>query len=338
MARADLLKELLASYRRNDDSRFEEIAEKIIEEERKKHHTVLANDLENIMQADTGTRNSGRSVDHFSPPTDSDSGLPLVEVKEPSRRLEDLVLDEETLQVLQKVMYEFREWDILKMNGLSPVHRILFCGPSGCGKTATAEAVSSELGLPLLYVRFDAIVSSFLGETSENLRKVFDFASKDQWVILFDEFDALGQSREEKSEHGEMKRVVNSLLQVMDNFQGRSLMIAATNYEESLDRAIWRRFDEVVGFDLPTESDLRRLIKKRLSPVKFDSNHVDMLVEKLTGSTFADAERVCLDVRKSCVLRGMNEVTIDDIEEALSRFDYRDSVLSRAFSDRGSTD
>ncbi|MCS3650380.1 AAA family ATPase [Salinibacter ruber] len=338
MARADLLKELLASYRRNDESRFEEIAEEIIEEERKKHHTVLANDLENIMQTDTGPWESNGPVDQSNLPTDSDSGLPLVEVKEPSRRLEDLVLDEKTLQVLQKAMYEFREWDVLKMNGLSPVHRILFCGPSGCGKTATAEAISSELGLPMLYVRFDAIVSSYLGNTSENLRKVFDFASKDQWVILFDEFDALGQSREDKSEHGEMKRVVNSLLQVMDNFQGRSLMIAATNYEESLDRAIWRRFDEVVGFDLPTESDLRRLIEKRLSPVEFDSSHVDMLVGNLTGATFADAERVCLDVRKSCVLRGMNEVTDDDIKEALTRFDYRNSVLSKAFSDKGSTD
>jgi SpoVK/Ycf46/Vps4 family AAA+-type ATPase len=333
MARADLLKELLASYQRDDNTRFEEIAAEIIDEERKKHHTVLANDLENIMQSDTSSRRKNSSVNHLSPPSDDDSGLPLVEVKEPSRHLEDLVLDKETRQVLQKAMYEFREWDTLQMNGLSPVPRILFCGPSGCGKTATAEAVSAELGLPLLYIRFDAIVSSFLGETSENLRKVFDFASKNQWVILFDEFDALGQSREAKSEHGEMKRVVNSLLQVMDNFQGRSLIIAATNYEESLDRAIWRRFDEVIGFDLPSESELRRLIEKRLSPVEFESNHVDLLVENLTGATHADAERVCLDVRKSCVLRGMNKVTKDDITEALTRFDYRDSILSKAFEE-----
>jgi SpoVK/Ycf46/Vps4 family AAA+-type ATPase len=333
MARADLLKELLASYQRGDESRFEEVAEQIIEEERKKHHSVLANELESIMQSYTDSKPRADSSDFNQLPTDTESEVPLLEVKEPQRYLDDLVLDDETRHVLQRAMYEFREWDILKSNGLDPVQRILFCGPSGCGKTATAEAIASELGLPLLYIRFDAIVSSLLGETASNLRKVFNFASKGQWVVLFDEFDAIGQSRDADSEHGEMRRVVNSLLQVMDNFKGRSLLIAATNYEESLDRAVWRRFDEIIRFDRPTEDELVSLIKMRLSPVDFDKSHVNTIVNYLSGTTFADAERVCFDIRKSCALKGMKSVTDDDVEQAISRYEYRRSALSSISSD-----
>jgi SpoVK/Ycf46/Vps4 family AAA+-type ATPase len=327
MARADLLKELLASYQRDDDSRFEEVAGEIIEEERKKHHSVLANELESIMQSYTDT-GLGVLTDQAPPPKDAESEVPLLEVKRPQRFLDDLVLNEETRFILQRAMYEFREWDVLKANGLDPVQRLLFCGPSGCGKTATAQAISSELGLPLLYVRFDAIVSSLLGETAANLRKVFDFAKKGQWVVLFDEFDALGRSRDLDSEHGEMRRVVNSLLQVMDNFDGRSLLIAATNYHESLDQAIWRRFDEVIGFHLPTDKELQELIRLRLSPVDVDPDQVNRIVDNLLEATFADAERVCMDIRKSCALKGMKKVTSEDIEQAISRFEYRTSVLS----------
>jgi len=337
MARADLLKELLASYRRDDDARFKETAEKIIEEERKKHHTVLAKELESIMHSDTRKLESSQSAEQSRPPTDADSELPLVEVKEPGRYLDDLVLDDDTRQVLQRMMYEFREWDILKANGLDPVQRVLFCGPSGCGKTATAEAVSSELGLPLLYIRFDAIVSSLLGETATNLRKVFDFASQGQWVVLFDEFDAIGQSRETETGHGEMKRVLNSLLQIMENFDGHSLLIAATNFGESLDRAIWRRFDEVVGFRMPEEEDLRALIEMRLSPVDFDDDQVDKIVEGIGEATFADAERVCFDIRKSCALQGSDNVSDADVKNAISRFDYRNAVLSSVSSPMGET-
>ena len=120
---------------------------------------------------------------------------------------------------------------MLKTYGLRPSDRILFCGPPGCGKTLTAEVIASELGRPFAVVRTDSVVSSFLGETAANLRKVFDFAAATPSVMLFDEFDALGKEREDASEHGELRRVVNAVLQMLDAYDGRSLILAATNHE-----------------------------------------------------------------------------------------------------------
>ncbi len=128
---------------------------------------------------------------------------------------------------------------VLEANGLVPIRRVIFCGPSGCGKTAMAEAMSAELAIPMLYVRFDAVVSSLLGETAANLRKVFEYARRGQWVLFFDEFDAIGRSRDDTTEHGEIKLVLNSFLQIVDNFDGRSLVIAATNFEQVLDPAVY---------------------------------------------------------------------------------------------------
>lgn len=333
MARSDLIKRLLASYRRRDYSEFEEVASEIIEEERKKQHPVLANELERIMHSNRDVRDTRKTQNYEPPPSNSESDASLIEIREPNRYLDDLVLDEKTRNVVERMMYEFREWEVLEANGLHPVHRILFCGPSGCGKTATAESVATQLSLPLLYVRFDAVVSSLLGETAANLRKVFDFASRGQWVILFDEFDAIGRSRDDSTEHGEIKRVVNSLLQLMDSFRGRSLLIAATNYEKSLDSAIWRRFDEVIRFGMPTVDQIRELVERKLEPVRVDRQQIRSVASALTDATFAEAERVCLDIRKSCALRGMRQVSNEDIEQALSRFDYRRSVIDNLSSD-----
>jgi SpoVK/Ycf46/Vps4 family AAA+-type ATPase len=175
--------------------------------------------------------------------------------------------------------------------------------------------MATELGLPLLYVRFDSVVSSLLGETAANLRKVFDYASRGQWVVLFDEFDAIGRSRDDATEHGEIKRVVNSYLQIMDGFTGRSLVISATNFEASLDPAVWRRFDEVLRFEKPTTEQVMCLVRKLLKPLRFDSGQVQTIGERLESATFADAERVCLDIRKECAMRGKKTVTVRDVED-----------------------
>ncbi|MDE2815634.1 MAG: ATP-binding protein, partial [Chloroflexota bacterium] len=197
---------------------------------------------------------------------------------------QDLVLDVETQDLLFKVMREFVEWDVLEENGLRPSHKLLFCGPPGCGKTATAETIAGELGLPLIYVRFDSVVSSLLGETATNLRKVFEFIGRDTWIVLFDEFDAIGRSRDDITEHGEIKRVVNSFLQMLDNFDGRSLIVAATNFEQALDPALWRRFDEVVRFERPTQVQIERLMKIRLQPFSNSRLSIREYANQLEGS------------------------------------------------------
>jgi len=331
MARADLLKRLFDSYQRKDDQEFRKAADEIIEEERKKHHVTVANDLLRCLR--NGSRDCAvRQPRQFAsepPPLDSDRKTPLFTIRRPARYLEELVLDARVRSLLDRVMLEFRSWEILEANGLLPVRRILFCGPSGCGKTVTAEAIASELGLALLYVRFDSVVSSLLGETAANLHKVFDYARRDQFVVLFDEFDAIGRSRDDVTEHGEIKRVVSSFLQILDNFEGRSLIIAATNFEQVLDPAIWRRFDDVVRFERPTSHELRRLIDKRLAPLAFNDAQATSLVEELTGGTYADAETVCIDIRRSCAMEPTRSVTDAHLTAALERVRYRRELMKR---------
>ncbi len=337
MTRADLLRKLLQSYQQRDDAAFRNIADAIIEEERRKRHPVLANELERILKNGNASYD-GRNANLTSfdpPPRDAEGRGPLFEVRYPERYLEDLVLDEGVRHTIDLLLREFYAWETLQANGLLPARRVLFCGPPGCGKTATAEALAAELGLPVLYVRFDAVVSSLLGETAANIRKVFDYARRGQWVMLFDEFDAIGRSRDDATEHGEIKRVVNSFLQIMDGFDGRSLIIAATNFERALDPAVWRRFDDVVRFGKPNEKQIAAFVRKRLAPTRFRGQDVNVLVQKLLGTSYADAERVCLDARKLGVLRGDQQLRREDITEALSRHSYRRSVLNKLSSDGG---
>ena len=331
MARADLLKKLFLSYQKRDDKSFRNAADELIEEERKKQHPVLANELERILRNGTHESVTANGFVTFEPPPhDSERRTSLMEVRQPRRYLDDLVLTDPARKSIAGLLREFCEWDVLEANGLQPTRRMLFCGPSGCGKTATAEAMATEIGLPLLYVRFDSVVSSLLGETAANLRKVFDYARRGQWVILFDEFDAIGRSRDDATEHGEIKRVVNSFLQILDSFDGRSLVIAATNFEQSLDPAIWRRFDEVIRFEKPSEDQIAILARKLLANVRHGTDYAQKIAEQLADGSFADAERVCLDIRKSCVLRGSRQVAEDDVTESVARHLYRTGVLKKA--------
>jgi SpoVK/Ycf46/Vps4 family AAA+-type ATPase len=336
MARADLLKKLFEAYQRRDDQAFRQTAAEVIEDERKKQHPVLANELQRILAS--GVRSLTDAPRGAAPslepvPMDSERRTPLVAIRNPDRYFDDIVLDPWLRKALDRTMREVRGWEILESTGLAPTRRLLFCGPSGCGKTATAEGVATELGLPMLYVRFDSVVSSLLGETAANVRKVFDFAERGQWVVFFDEFDAIGRSRDDATEHGEIKRVVNSFLQLLDNFNGRSLVIAATNFEQSLDPAIWRRFDDVLRFGLPDADAVATLVSKRLRPLRFKKAHVDTIVAALEGASFADAERVCLDIRKQRALDGGDSVRIDDVRAAIDRHAYRRNVLHMAAQD-----
>jgi len=336
MARADLLKKLFDSYQRRNDQAFRQAAVEVIEDERKKQHPVLANELQRILA--NGVRSlidAPRGTSHgLDPvPVDSERRTPLLAIRDPDRYFDDIVLEPRLRKALHRTISEVRGWEILESSGLAPTRRLLFCGPSGCGKTATAEAVASELGLPLLYVRFDSVVSSLLGETAANVRKVFDYAARGQWVVFFDEFDAIARSRDDATEHGEIKRVVNSFLQLLDSFTGRSLVIAVTNFEQSLDPAIWRRFDDVLRFGLPDAEALAALVSKRLRPLRFKKSHVDEIVAALNGASFADTERVCLDIRKQRALEGGDSVRAEDLRMAIERHGYRRDVLHRAAQD-----
>ncbi len=334
MARSDLIKRLFRSFQKGDRPSFLEAAHEVIEDERRKQHTALARELTEILEAN-GSRNGTGSLPRFEPlPRDVERGTDLVEVLHPERHLEDLILGPAQEEALRSVCREFRDREVLEANGLRGASRLLFCGPPGCGKTATAEAMASAVGLPLLYARFDSVVSSLLGETAANLRKVFDFAAKGSWVVLFDEFDAVGRSRDDATEHGELKRVVNAFLQMLDRFRGRSLVIAATNFEQSLDPALWRRFDEVIRFERPDPAQVEALVRKRCAGWLPSNPALGPVVRELTGGTHAEVERVCLDAAKRAALDGRRAVSRDDWDHALARHRQRRQVMDARRSDQ----
>jgi SpoVK/Ycf46/Vps4 family AAA+-type ATPase len=153
----------------------------------------------------------------------------LVEVVEPSRYRTELILSSRNKLIFDDILDEFRNSDLLRRHGLINRSKILFCGPPGCGKTMSAEVLAKELGLPLYIARIEGIISSFLGETAANIRKLFDGANRHPCVLFLDEFDALARARIVQDEHNELRRVVNSLLMMIDRYRGRGLLIAATN-------------------------------------------------------------------------------------------------------------
>ncbi|MCK4786024.1 MAG: ATP-binding protein [Desulfobacteraceae bacterium] len=328
MARADLIKRLFRGFKTNDPSGFLDAAHSIIEEERKKNHGILAEELSRILNNGFIMQAPSQPSLYQPPPRDPDRKTTLLEIKQPDRYLRDLVLTDQQISALERTIREFREWDVLQANGLNPNHKLLFCGPPGCGKTVTAEAIAGELGLPLLYVRFDSVVSSLLGETSANIRKVFDYASNGTWILFFDEFDAIGRSRDDISEHGEIKRVVNSFLQLLDNFTGKSLIIAATNFEQSLDYALWRRFDEVLRFEKPDLNQIIDLMHRHLSRLGITRDLFSLRAKELLNMSHAEVERVCVDILKDCVLEGKKICQETDIEKAIQRQKYRKKILN----------
>lgn len=208
-------------------------------------------------------------------------------------------------------------------------------GPPGCGKTLCARIISNELGLPLLYTRFDAIVSSYLGETATNLRKVFTYASSGHWLLLFDEFDAIGKRRDDENEHGELKRVVNSFLQLLDGFSAPSLVVAATNHEQLLDPALWRRFDEIVTFPRPSVREIEQLVSMKLKNFPTTDLKMHALAASLRGMSHADIERVCFDAIKACVIDGKDTLTQSEFTAALKQQKHRLHICTNAFKKDG---
>ena len=330
MATGKLLRQLIKSGLEGNTDAFRAASEAVITEERQKQHHLLANDLERLLYG--GPRAyphaAGKAIDKL--PVDRERNLALLDLREPMRRLGDAILPTDTQTAIEDVLREHHYQERLASYGLRAADRLLFYGPPGCGKTLTAEIIASELGLPLAIVRVDAVVSSYLGETAANLRKVFDFASANAAVVLFDEFDALAKERADEAEHGELRRVVNAVLQMMDAYTGRSVLIAATNHEQMLDVAVWRRFEEVFVFEPPNLEQLRRLLALKLRGVRREFEVEDSGVTSLfQGMTHADVERVIRRAIKDMILAGQQFLTELHLEAAARREKARQVRFTR---------
>jgi SpoVK/Ycf46/Vps4 family AAA+-type ATPase len=335
VARGELLRKLFISHNRGNEDEFRTVALEIIAEEQNKNNRQLARDLLRILDNSANHKPTTPLRNGNGLPKDREKDALLVDVQSPSASFDDIILRPESRRAVDRVTAEFRHCEILRTHGLAPKSKLLFVGPPGCGKTLCAKIIASELGLPLLYTRFDAIVSSYLGETAANLRKVFDYASGGHWLVLFDEFDAIGKRRDDENEHGELKRVVNSFLQLLDGFSAPSLVVAATNHEQLLDPALWRRFDEIVSFPRPSVQEIARLISMKLKNFPTTDLNFKELASRLKGMSHADVERVCFDAIKACIIGSQDRLDMPTFEVALRQEKERLHIYSDAVKKDG---
>lgn len=331
---------MVLAYKRGDTSAFLAAVQEYILEERRKNHPVIAQDLERILKNGHGqplTRLSSGDVTALGDlPRDKERETVLVEIREDERPLEELVLTEATRDAVNRIIMENRRDEVLRSHGLRPIGKVLFCGPPGCGKTVVAGSIARALFVPLVLVRFDGVVSSYLGDTAANLRKVFDFARSRPMVLFFDEFDAIGKRRTDEDDHGELKRVVNSFLQMIDGFRGESLIIAATNHERILDPALWRRFDEIVHFPRPNAQQIEHLLARSLRQVGVSpAVRLAEQARRLVGMSFADVERITLDAIKQVVIDGARQIEPHTFEDAVLRQQQRLELTREASDESG---
>ena len=261
-------------------------------------------------------------------PTDGEKGFPLVHVTAQYFSMNDLILNSDTKERLEYIISENKNFKKLLSFGLKPKQKILLCGPPGTGKTLSAKVVSSVVGYPFVYVKFDTIISSFLGQTASNLRKIFDFVEKGKHVVLFDEFDIVGKKRDDEQEHGEIKRVVNNFMQMLDTYNGESILIAATNHQHLLDTAIWRRFDEVLLFKLPNSAQRYELFKKYLGMLRYEPDFdLGEFVIKTAKFSAADIATICEDGLRRAVINNQDKITKQDLVWATKEQKRRKSIM-----------
>lgn len=325
MARSDLMKKLLRSYTTGDDHAFRSTADEIIEDERKKRHDLLANELEAILDEVTPSRRP-LQVSALRPLPKGRDDLDLLDVVNPAVSLSQVILEKTTNDVIDNLLIEFRQRASLRAHGVEPRSTVIFVGPPGCGKSFTAEALAGELGFGLARVRLSAVVSSFLGETSKNLEQIFSFLRTGSWVLLFDEFDMLARERGDRIDHGEVRRIVTSLLQLVEETHTDSMIIATTNHPQLLDNALWRRFDEVVGFRPPEFDERVRLLESKMRGLQRDIDN-ELFAKLLEGFSHADIERVCEDATRLMVRQSDRMITETHLTYGIERQEARRQII-----------
>jgi SpoVK/Ycf46/Vps4 family AAA+-type ATPase len=256
--------------------------------------------------------------------------LDLLQLRDPFLSFEDLLLPESHAKIFEELQLELRKEDFLVRHGIAPRRTLLFTGPPGCGKSATAEALARELDREFAVVNLSTVVSSFLGDTSKNLSSIFEAASREPWVVLFDEFDAIGKERAERTDHGELKRVVTAFLQQLDNFLGPSVLVAATNHPDLVDSAVWRRFSIVLQFDPPSVHELRDLLRLKLRSIKRESGfNVEAAASACKGLTQAEVSQVVEDSYRSHLLHDARRpLTLDELIAAADAAQRRNQIAT----------
>lgn len=315
--KSEKLKTLFQAFRDKNDGAFIRAAETIINDELAANHHYAATELQQSLGPRAERMNTApKPIEMSSLPKDRRAGEDLIWIK-PSIAPQQVIFTKQTETRIQRVLEEHRRRNRLLENGYRPKTKLLFWGPPGTGKTLTASYLGYELGLPVGVLRLNSVISSFLGDTAAHLQRVFSRLENSPMVLLLDEVDAIGKDRDDPNDVGELKRVVNGLLQMIDAFQSsNSILVAASNHQYLLDPALWRRFDDVIHFPLPTLEDRKRLLKSLLAGVSVQGS-VPRLASKMNGLSFADIEQVLVETIKTMLLEDRSTLRLLDAEKEL---------------------
>ena len=320
MASKDQLKALVRSHAEGDDERFYAIAMQVAAQAARHGHTRFAQELRDLVD-------QARARTKAPAPGQRTKPVPLVQPRGelvglltatyPKTCLADMALDEGVRSRIDRVVLEQRQRDRILEHGLSPLRKLLLIGAPGTGKTMTAAALAGELGLALFTIQLDGLITKYLGETASKLRLIFDAVQQARAVFLFDEFDALGGERTAKNEVGEIRRVLNSFLLFLEQDESDSIIIAATNHPALLDRALFRRFDAVVEYVMPSRAIAEKIMRARLALL--DTSRVEWakVLEATGGLSHADLVRACEHAAKKAILGHRTGVESSELMDAL---------------------
>ena len=315
MATAEQMKSLVKAYADCNDEKFKTVVLQIAAHEARLGHDNLARELKKQIDRVGSKRTNIVQLT---------STNPMLSLSMPSHDLSELIVSEDITDKIQRILNEYRNRNKLISYGLTNRRKILIEGNPGTGKTLTASIIASELSLPLYTVQMDKLVTKFMGETSAKLRQVFDSIESNVGVYLFDEFDAIGADRSLDNEVGEMRRILNSFLQFIEQDGSESIIIAATNNQRLLDQAVFRRFDDVLHYMLPTHMEIKRLLEYKIK--SYDENFTipKDVIKAADGLSHAEIARVCDDAIKNSIL---NDESITD-KIIISLLNERHNVYS----------
>jgi SpoVK/Ycf46/Vps4 family AAA+-type ATPase len=309
---------LLKSHMNGNEEQFLSIALQIAAHEARIGHVKLAQELRDLI--DKAREKAQLPIEKRAPVyvmQPKGELAALVSIAYPSIRLGSLTLPEEISSRLKRVLKEQRHQKTIREHGLTPRRKLLLIGPPGSGKTMTASALAGELDIPLLTILLEAVITKFMGETAAKLKLIFDAMGNTRGVYLFDEFDAIGSKRSSGNDVGEIRRVLNSFLQFLEKDDTQAIIIAATNHPELLDKALFRRFDDVIEYRLPDKELARQLLLRRLAAFNTQQLDWESVLGKTLGLSHADIVRAADDAAKEAVLKGSREISTDSLVSAL---------------------
>ena len=318
MAKGDQLKALLTSYLEGNDAQFYSVAMQLAADEARKGHGRLAEELRELIDR----TKAARKRPTLEPPTPiarpRGELAQLLRVSYPKIRLADLIVSTRVEESLKRIVKEQRHLTKLLEHGLSPRRKILLGSP-GTGKTMTASALAGELSVPLFAVRLDALLTKFMGETAAKLRQIFDAFNSARGVYFFDEFDAIGGQRVSPNDIGEVRRILNSFLVMIEEDTSHSLILAATNHPQILDDALFRRFDDVIEYELPQPSQIGQILESRLGRYAPPNLDVKALAATAEGLSHADITRAAQEAVKNAVMHEHDHVEPEELRGLLQR-------------------